>query len=230
MLLRSLRKSTPNFYHNDKANRRKEVSTAIEAFADGERHLLRRHFLTLQDSAPEYDADYRTGTRMRKVIKAGIVLLFCVAVAQAQGTPVTEIAVGYSNIQVKSSDLTASGGSSSVAFNVNKWLGAVGDFGLYRSSVVGSGLAAGTYAFGPRVSYRHWGVITPFAQVVFGGLRYANNGLTFGCGGGVDIAASSEARFALRPQVDYVRFRANGNWINTIRIGLGVVFRIRKRS
>ena len=170
------------------------------------------------------------GTLMRKVIKAGIVLLFCAAVAQAQETPVGEIAVGYSNIRVKNSDMTATGGSGSVAFNVNQWLGVVGDFGLYHSSVVGSGLAAGSYAFGPRVFYRHWGVITPFAQVVFGGLRYANNGLTFGSGGGVDLAASSEARFALRPQVDYIRFRANGSWINTARIGISVVFLIRKRS
>lgn len=167
---------------------------------------------------------------MVKLIKTCIVLMFLGAVLQAQQRPVAEIAVGYSHIQVKNSDVTANGGSGSVAVNVNRWVGVVGDFGLYHSSVVGPGLAAGSYAFGPRFSYRHWGVITPFAQIVFGGLRYANNGLTFGTGGGIDIATSSEARFALRPQVDYVRFHANGNWVNTARIGVGLVFRIRKRS
>lgn len=156
-------------------------------------------------------------------------LMFFAVLVHGQDTPVAEIAVGYSNIQVKNSETTANGGSSSVAFNVNRWLGAVGDFGLYHSSVVGPGLAAGSYAFGPRVSYRHWGVTTPFAQVVFGGLRYANNGLTFDTGGGVDISASRGARFALRPQVDYVRFHANGNWINTARLGVGVAFRVRRR-
>ena len=167
---------------------------------------------------------------MQKLINAAIFLVLTVVMGHGQETPIAELAIGYSNIQVKNSDTTANGGNGSVAFNVNRWLGVVGDFGLYHSAVVGSGLAAGSYAFGPRVSYRHSGVITPFAQVVFGGLRYANNGLTFGAGGGIDLAPGRESLFALRPQVDYVRFRANGSWINTARIGIGLVFRIRKRS
>lgn len=167
---------------------------------------------------------------MRKPITLGLGLMCLVTVSYAQETPVAEIAVGYSHIQVKNSNTTANGGSGSVVFNPNNWLGVVGDFGLYHSSAVGPGLAAGSYAFGPRLSYRHWGAITPFAQVEFGGLRYANNGLTFETGGVIDISTSSESRFALRPEIDYVRFHVNGSWINTARIGIGVVFRIRKPS
>jgi hypothetical protein len=167
---------------------------------------------------------------MRKLIKTGIFLMVLVAVARAQNTPLADVSVGYSNIEVKAANSTAKGGSGSVAFNLNRWLGALGDFGLYHSSLLGPGLAAGTYAVGPRVSYRHWAMITPFAQVVFGGVRYANNGLVFGTGGGVDIATGGAARVALRPQVDYIRFRVNGNWISTARLGIGMVFRVRRRS
>lgn len=78
------------------------------------------------------------GVQMQKLIKAAIFLMFLAAVAQAQETPAADISVGYSNIWVGNSNTTASGGSGSVAFNVNHWLGAVGgDFGLYHSSVVG---------------------------------------------------------------------------------------------
>ncbi len=83
---------------------------------------------------------------------------------------------------------------------------------------------------GPRFSYRHFHKLTPFAQVLVGGVRYADNGLAFGAGGGLEIAAGREARFALRPQVECLRFRANGSWINTARLSIRLVFRIRKRS
>ncbi|HYA63212.1 MAG TPA: hypothetical protein VED66_08405, partial [Candidatus Sulfotelmatobacter sp.] len=103
---------------------------------------------------------------------------------------------------------------------------AVGDFALYHSSPIGPGLAAGTYTFGPRFSYRHWGKFTPFAQVLLGGVRYAHNALAFGAGGGADIALDRRGRFALRPQLEYFGFRTNGSTIDTIRYSIGIVFRI----
>lgn len=88
---------------------------------------------------------------------------------------------------------------------------------------------AGTYTFGPRVSYRHWGRFTPFSQVLLGGVRYANNAFAFGAGGGADIGLDSGGRFALRPQVEYFGFRANGSTTSTVRFGVGLVLRIGKR-
>jgi outer membrane immunogenic protein len=151
-------------------------------------------------------------------------------VTRAQDAPEVDVAGGYSVIQVvKGISATGYGGSGSAALNVNNWLGVVGDVGLYHSSPFGPGLDAGTYTFGPRVSYRHWGRFTPFGQVLLGGVRYADNGFVFGAGGGADIGLDSGGRFALRPQVEYFGFRANGNITNTVRVSVGIVFRIGKK-
>jgi hypothetical protein len=166
---------------------------------------------------------------MNKLMMAALVLTLFTTVASAQEIPVADVAVGYSAIVVAQGlSPTANGGSGSVALNVNNWLGAVGDFGLYASPFA-SGLGAGTYTFGPRVSYRHWGRFTPFAQALVGGVRYANNGFAFGSGGGADVGLDRGRRFALRPQVEYFGFRANGSTTNTVRVSLGIVFHIGKR-
>jgi hypothetical protein len=167
---------------------------------------------------------------MKKRIIAALAFTLLATIARAQDTPVVDVAAGYSLIEVvKGFSDTAYGGSGSVALNVNNWLAVVGDFGLYHASPFGPGVDAGTYTFGPRFSYRHWGKFTPFAQVLLGGVRYANNGFTFGAGGGADIGLDSGRRFALRPQVEYFGFRTNGNTTNTVRVSVGFVFRIGKK-
>jgi len=168
---------------------------------------------------------------MKKLMIAALVLTLFATVAQAQETSAADVALGYSLIQVVDGfGLTANGGSGSTALNINHWLGAVGDFGLYHSAPIASGIAAGTYTFGPRFSYRHWGRLTPFSQVLIGGVRYSSNGLAFGAGGGADIALDARGRFALRPQVEYFGFRANGGTTSTVRVCVGLVFRFGKRS
>jgi hypothetical protein len=150
-------------------------------------------------------------------------------VAHAQETPEADVAAGFSVIHVvKGSSTTAYGGSGSVAVNVNSWLGAVADFGIYHASPFEQLVDAGTYTFGPRVSCRHWRKFTPFTQVLLGGVRYSANGFVIGAGGGADIGLDSRGRFALRPQVEYFGFRANGSTTDTVRVGMGVVFRIHK--
>ena len=166
---------------------------------------------------------------MKRIMLAVLAFANFAAAANAQRTPAADLAGGYSVIQVvKGSTVTAYGGSGSVALNFNDWFGGVGDFGLYHS-LIGSGLAAGTYTFGPRFSYRHWGRFAPFTQALFGGVRYANNGLAFGVGVGADIGLDRAGKFALRPQAEYFGFRANSNTTNTVRVELGFVFRIGKR-
>jgi len=167
---------------------------------------------------------------MKKLTMAAIALALLGAAARAQETPAADVAVGYSYIKAfDGSSLTAHGGTGSVAVNVNHWLGAVGDFSLYHSALVGPGLAAGTYTFGPRFSYRHWNRVTPFAQGLLGGVRYASNGFVFAGGGGADFGIGSGGRFALRPQVEYFGFRANSGITNTFRVSIGTVFRIGKK-
>jgi len=72
------------------------------------------------------------------------------------------------------------GGSTSLAYNFNRYVGLVADFGGYANSrltlfspgasqTVDSDGTAYSYLFGPRFSYRRYERITPFFQVLFGG-------------------------------------------------------------
>lgn len=146
------------------------------------------------------------------------------------------------------------GGSASVAYNPNEWLGLVGDFGGYH--VVGIGpLSVNstlyTYLFGPNISYRE-GRWTLFGQTLFGGTHATagGNGLVpaarirpqeivpyvtgsadsfaMAVGGGLD--ASITDHFGVRIlQADYLmtRFGVFGSTQtqNKLRISTGVVFR-----
>jgi outer membrane protein OmpA-like peptidoglycan-associated protein len=85
------------------------------------------------------------------------------------------------------------GGSTSVAYNFNRYLGLVADFGGYDDSritlfsptgsqTLNSSGSAYTYTFGPRFSYRRYQRFTPFAQALFGG-TYATSVTISGCTG-----------------------------------------------
>src|SRR5579872_6851555 len=71
------------------------------------------------------------------------------------------------------------GGSTSVAYNFNRYLGLVADFGGYDNNKLtllspsgdqtfDANGSAYTYLFGPRLSYRMHERFTPFAQAPFG--------------------------------------------------------------
>lgn len=159
---------------------------------------------------------------------------------QAQDTPVADVAAGYSFFYVvKGLTLANNGASGSVAFNANNWLGVAGDFGVYQAAPSShTGLTVGTYAFGPRFSYRKLDRVVPFGQILVGGAHGSEvaggftgvNSFVFGGGGGADILLASGGKFALRPQLDYFGFRANGATTNTIRLSIGFVFRIGRRK
>jgi len=167
--------------------------------------------------------------------------------AQAQEERKTiDVFAGYSYVRANPSasggKFSLNGGSASVAYNFNNWLSGVADFGGYHST---NGLDRGldgtlsTYLFGPRVSYRRFGRVTPFGEVLFGvahtGASLLNttnsqNAFAMTVGGGVDYRVSS--RFSIRPlKVDYLLTRFNElNTNNTqnqnnLRVSTGIVFR-----
>jgi hypothetical protein len=76
------------------------------------------------------------------------------------------------------------GGSTSLAYNLNRVLGVVGDFGAYTNSEVrfsggytgtvdvdNANVAVMTYLLGPRLSFWKYRRITPFVQALFGGVH-----------------------------------------------------------
>ncbi len=135
----------------------------------------------------------------------------------------------------------ANGGGGQIEYNANRWLGAVGDLAGYgATSTVNGALVGGafTYLFGPRVNWRH-GKITPFAQVLFGGIATTSgiglsgdqNNFAMTAGGGIDFNLSRDV--SVRPiQAEYFMTRLpNGlnDRENNLRIGAGIVFRLRRK-
>jgi len=166
------------------------------------------------------------------------------ATAHAQDTPKFDIFAGYSYLRLNPSTAGVSsfnlnGGSASIAYNAKSWLGGVADFGGYSNgNILNTGIngTLSTYLFGPRVSYRHFGRITPFGEVLFGvahassaGTSGSDNAFAMTLGGGLDYKLSD--RFAIRPvKLDYLitRFSETGTsnqTQNNLRVSTGIVFR-----
>ncbi len=170
---------------------------------------------------------------MMKRMLVSLAFMFVMPFASAQNFPAADLSVGYSMIDViKGSTQIASGGKGSIAFNFTPWLAAVGDLGIYSAS---PSLIALTYTAGPRVSYRHWERVTPFAQVLFGGAHAsssesnytgATNAYALGAGGGADFVLDHSQRFVLRPQLEYFAFGTIGSATDTLRLSVGIAFRI----
>lgn len=102
--------------------------------------------------------------------------------------PRVELFLGYSYLRAMPSIDAANrlfwlnGGSTSLAFNFNRYVGLVGDFGGFADSElnltgtdsshpVDSSGKVFTYLFGPRFSYRKHNRVTPFAQVLAGAIH-----------------------------------------------------------
>jgi outer membrane protein OmpA-like peptidoglycan-associated protein/opacity protein-like surface antigen len=133
------------------------------------------------------------------------------------------------------------GGSASVAYNLNDWLGLVADFAGFRVTRFGpAGTPTGgivpasgnvfSYLAGPRFSYRKFNRITPFAQVLFGGAHASQvtlsdcaavctplsseNAFAMTAGGGLDLKVSR--RLAIRVvQAEYLLTRFADDSANT---------------
>ena len=184
------------------------------------------------------------------------------------GTPKVELFLGYSYLRAVPAPADGNrmvwlnGGSTSIAYNFNRHLGLVGDFGGFDdsevrlagtgtnpSSTVDSSGTAYTYLFGPRLSFRNHERITPFAQVLFGGIHASEVTLDSGCmstgcailpaensfamtaGGGLDITV--HRHFAIRIiQAEYMMTRFENSSTgasasqNDMRLSSGVVFRL----
>jgi hypothetical protein len=127
------------------------------------------------------------------------------------------------------------GGGGQLVYNVNSWLGVLGDVsGVWAtSSNSSSSGAAIPYLFGPRVNLRR-ARITPFAQVLFGGIATSSGIKYFGwqnqfamtAGGGIDLKVSKHV--SLRPlQAEYFMTKIPdglNNRQNNFRYSAGISF------
>jgi len=156
----------------------------------------------------------------------GLLLLLGISAMAQDETPGVELFGGYSYLHqnIANGGFNLNGGSTSVALNVNHWLGVVADVGAYH----GSPLTTVTYLFGPKFSYRSKSPVTPFAHILFGGAHTTNssNAFAMAVGGGLDLRADSNWSWRM-VQAEYLFTNFNdgvtGHQHNA-RISTGVVY------
>ncbi|MBI3662612.1 MAG: outer membrane beta-barrel protein [Acidobacteria bacterium] len=139
----------------------------------------------------------------------------------AQEAPKAEIFGGYSFSSLETGNglkrLSLNGWNASVAGNVNRFLGFVGDFSGQYGSQSSVKHNVHTFLFGPRFSYRKNRKVTLFVHALFGALRahkdsslsgQAQNKTVFGLalGGGLDVRATNSIAFRAL-QADYLLSR-----------------------
>ncbi len=184
------------------------------------------------------------------VILLGLVLYGAARPAGAQDQPSKFEAYGgyyYARFNVNanvpgiapSATYNGNGGGGQLEYNANRWLGVVGDLGGFYATSSGNGSFAGgvfTYLFGPRVNFRR-GKVTPFAQVLFGGVRTTDgiaqstgteNNFAMTAGGGIDFKVSRHV--SVRPiQAEYFMTKIPdglNNRQNNLRVGAGIAVRL----
>jgi opacity protein-like surface antigen/outer membrane protein OmpA-like peptidoglycan-associated protein len=189
-------------------------------------------------------------------------------------TPRVEWFVGYSYLRAVPEFAAGNrmvylnGGSTSIAFNFNRYFGLVGDFGGFGDTTLmltdpnenpstlvnpkhNSSGTVYTYLFGPRLSFRKFDRVTPFAQALFGGIHAGavspsdctgvcpglpvENSFAFTAGGGLDVKVNHH--FAIRViQAEYMMTRFDNFTTgatagqNDIRLSAGLVFRFGGKS
>jgi len=168
---------------------------------------------------------------MRKaIVILSLVLVFSLSAA-AQDTPAAEFFGGYSYARVDASpasDLNLHGWNASLAGNVNRWLGFVGDFSGHYGSPSGVDVSDHTFMFGPRITARSEKA-TPFFHALFGGARASAIGssetaFAMALGGGLDYNLNKN--FAVRVgQFDYLPTRFGDDTQNNFRYSTGIVLR-----
>jgi len=204
----------------------------------------------------EFFSRNRIALRSGVVLRGVVVMLgVCAALgatpARAQNAPPKiDVTAGYSymygNVVVSGQGINLNGASGSVAYNFNRWVGAVFDLGTeYNGSVGGNGRSLGvtTYLFGPRFSWRKNEKFTPFGQVLFGGghaggTLYTGGANPLGTQNSFALTAGGGLDWNVRPmigvrvfQVEYLRTQFN-NGVNfnqnNFRFTAGVVFHFGK--
>lgn len=167
---------------------------------------------------------------MRNLLILSVLILIAAGPACAQTPPKGEFFAGYEYLHLNPGGTGCHGLGLNVAYNLNDWLGAVGDFGVCRETGLPSGVSAHdiNYMFGPRVTYRSYGKLNPFGQVLFGGQHLGTNvgsanSFAMTLGGGVDYKYND--RFYIRMiQVEYLYTHFGGATQNNARIEAGLVY------
>ncbi len=179
---------------------------------------------------------------MKRILFGVMFLLGFAAFSVAQDVPVAEIYLGYAyarcDTQEEDVSCNMNGWNGSVAFNANKNVGIVFDFGGYYSTVDDSiDVNISSVMLGPKFTFRSERV-TPFVQALVGWahpnvkagpevlVRENDFGMAFG--GGLDVNVSD--LIAVRPfQIDYFLIKSGNDMLDNFRYSGGIVFKLGNR-
>jgi len=177
---------------------------------------------------------------MRKVFVLFGLVLFAATCARAQEGPNFEVSGDYQYVRLYPGGGAPAQGcqgfSGNAAANVNRWLGIVGDFGYCGVTGLPTGTSshATNFLFGPRVSFRNYGRVTPYVQFLLGGAHAtfsttgipstSANAFAYTIGGGTDVRLSPHV--SLRAiQFEYFGTHFSGANQKNLRIQTGLVYR-----
>jgi hypothetical protein len=193
---------------------------------------------------------------MRHIIVLLAFLFIAVLPVPAQEyTPKVELGLGYSysraHVPDKAARVNMHGLVLGATGNLNRWFAIEGEFGTHYHCISGcwdpwGGRAENpderndslSFLAGPKFSLSRQR-ISPWVHALAGiskvsytnnidGTRISNSGFAMAAGGGLDVPVS---RFTVRAiQLDYTRFSASPGTFNSLRVGVGVVLRIGRRS
>lgn len=194
---------------------------------------------------------------MKKPLFLASLLALCLPLAASaqEVSPKVEIFGGYSYLRADAvNGINAHGFNTSLAGNITKHVGIVGEFSRFTNSESVSIPISGfenitvnstvlTYLFGPRIVL-HRGKAEPFVHALFGGARENQtvpgsisapvtiNAFAFALGGGLDVKVNDN--FAIRvAQVDYLDYKFvhlnTSQRKNNFRYSAGIVIRLGKR-
>src|SRR5260370_9356517 len=146
---------------------------------------------------------------MRSLIIAGMLLFVAAVPAAAQNEPKGQVAGNYTCLRITpgggASGINCHGCGGSAAWSLNRNLGVVGEFSGCKWTGLPSGVSAHTftYLFGPRLTYRAYGNLEPFGEVLFGGAHLGGAVTGFGAGSdnGFSIAICCGRDSKLKPNV-----------------------------
>src|SRR5256886_15080981 len=137
---------------------------------------------TSRSLAREQKSNFFGGSMKLRFIVSSLALVTVFGLGtQAQELPKIDASVSYSYLRANPATsgvggFNLNGGSASASYHFRDWLGGVADFGAYhvgRAHGVNLDNHVTTYLFGPRLTYRNFRPITPFAHVLFGTARIA---------------------------------------------------------
>jgi opacity protein-like surface antigen len=192
---------------------------------------------------------------MKKSLFLSSLLAICLpfAASAQEVAPQVEIFGGYSFLRADTGDTTLDdihghGFNTSLAGNINKHIGIVGEFSRFTISETFTTPVTGTvtldsnvltYLFGPRITLRR-GKVEPFVHALLGGARendkisgglvgeVTDSGFAFALGGGLDVKVHDN--FAIRvAQVDYLGDKLGEQTGNNFRFSVGIVIRLGKQ-